>query len=227
MEYIHTKRRRPSNFSQNDAAKRKQEFVFKWVPVKGERISVEANRAVYEEYKQVRSQLLQDTVYNPDGTENKEGVSRLRQAGLTDKEIYERVAKGQTPNGYNYHHLFPRALTGSFKNGSVQFGDDKVSSIHDWRCLLPLPNATRCDIHGNVHKAMEERNGALPAPGEKTTYDIAMPLSAKEYELYKQNPAAVKAELLIVTADSYKTVDQRSNSNALAMTVAKMKAATR
>ena len=93
MEYIHTKRRRPSNFSQNDAAKRNQEFVFKWVPVKGERISVEANRAVYEEYKQVRGQLLKDTVYNPDGTENKEGISRLRQAGLTDKEIYERVAK--------------------------------------------------------------------------------------------------------------------------------------
>ena len=226
MEYIHTKRRRPSSGKENP--NRQQEFVFKWVPVKGERISPEANRVVYEEYKQVRGQLLKDTVYNPDGTENKEGISRLRQAGLNDKAIFEQVANGKTPNGYNYHHLFPRALTGVLKHGPIQFGDDKVSTIHDWRCMLPLPNGTHYDIHGNVHKAMEERNGSLPSTGKKMTYDIAMPLSAKEYELYKQNPKAVKAELLIVTPNSYQTVDQRANGGSMmAMTVAKMKAATR
>ena len=60
------------------------------------------------------------------------------------------------------------------------------------------------------------------------TYDIAMPLTAKEYEMYKQNPASVKAELLIVTANSYQTVDQRGKGgNALAMAAVKMKALQR
>ncbi len=236
MEFIHAKRKQKGNKAQfvsmnageKTALSKDTEVVFKWVPVKGVRLSVAANKAVYEEYKEVRAQLLKDTVYNPDGTENKEGISRLRQAGLSDKAIYEVVGKGRTPNGYNYHHLFPRALSGSFANGPVQFGDEKVSSIHDWRCLQPLPNATRCDIHLNVHKAMEERNGPLPEPGTKTTYDIAMPLTAKEYEMYKINPKSVKAELLIVTADSYKTVDQRDNGgNSLAIAAARMKALQR
>lgn len=225
MEYIHTKRKRPSH---GNMPARDMEVVLKWVPVKGIRLSADDNKAVYEEYKQVRGGLLRDTVYNSDGTENVEGISRLRQAGLSDKDIYETVAKGRTPNGYNYHHLFPRALSGSFKDG-VKIGDEKLTTIHDWRCMLPLPNATRCDIHKNVHTAMEERNGPLPGkPGTKVTYDIAMPLSAKEYEMYKQNPQSVKAELLIVTANSYKTVDQRGNGgNALALAAMKAKIATR
>ena len=225
MEYIHAKRKRPSH---GETPARVSEVVFKWVPVKGIRLSAEANRAVYEEYKQVRGSLLRDTVYNPDGTENVEGISRLRQAGLSDKAIFEVVANGRTPNGYNYHHLFPRALSGSFKDG-VTIGDEKLTTIHDWRCMQPLPNATRCDIHKNVHAAMDERNGELPGkPGTKVQYDIAMPLSAKEYEMYKQNPQSVKAELLIVTPTSYMTVDQRDKGgNALALAALKAKTATR
>lgn len=225
MEYIHAKRKRPSH---GETPARVSEVVFKWVPVKGIRLSAEANRAVYEEYKQVRGSLLRDTVYNPDGTENVEGISRLRQAGLSDKAIFEVVANGRTPNGYNYHHLFPRALSGSFKDG-VTIGDEKLTTIHDWRCMQPLPNATRCDIHKNVHAAMDERNGELPGkPGTKVQYDIAMPLSAKEYEMYKQNPQSVKAELLIVTPTSYMTVDQRDKGgNVLALAALKAKAATR
>lgn len=234
MEYIHAKRKNKnkgaSAFQENaGAVKRDMEVVFKWVPVQGVRLSAAANRAVYEEYKEERPRLLKETVYNPDGSENKEGISRLRQAGLNDKAIYEVIGKGRTPNGYNYHHLFPRAISGSFKNG-VQIGDEKLYSIHDWRCMMPLSNANRCDIHKNVHAAMDERNGALPErEGTKMTYDIAMPLTAKEYEMYKQNPASVKAELLIVTANSYRTVDQRGKGgNALAMAAAlKAKAATR
>lgn len=225
MAYIHAKRKRPS---QGNASARTAEVVFKWVSVKGIRLSAEENRRVYEEYKQLRHNLLRDTVYNPDGTENVEGISRLRQAGLSDKAIFETIASGRTPNGYNYHHLFPRALSGSFKDG-VAIGDEKLTTIHDWRCMQPLPNATHCDIHGNVHAAMDERNGELPGrPGTKVMYDIAMPLSAKEYEMYKQNPQSVKAELLIVTPTSYKTVDQRDKGgNALAMAAMKAKAATR
>ena len=212
MEYIHAKRKGKGNKSFQNNNTRAQEVVFKWGPVKGVRLSTQENRAVYEEYKQQRAQLLTDTVYNPDGSENKEGISRLRQAGLNDKAIYEMIGKGKTPNGYNYHHLFPRAISGSFKDGGVQFGDEELTSIHDWRCMMPLSNATGRDIHSNVHKAMEERNGPLPErPGTKLTYYIAMPLSAKEYEMYKQNPKSVKAELLIVDANSYRTVDQRTN----------------
>ncbi|MCQ2965382.1 MAG: hypothetical protein MJ250_01410 [Alphaproteobacteria bacterium] len=189
------------------------EAVFKWVPVKGLRISVAENRDVYEEYKEVRPQLLKDTVYNSDGSLNEEGISRLRQAGLKDKSIFEYVGKGKSPNGYNYHHLFPRALSGTFKEGPVQFGDDQLTTIHDWRCMLPLPNAHAMDIHLNVHNAMEERNGPLPEPGKRMTYFIAMPLSAKEYEMYKENPKSVKQELLIVGAQGYKTIDQREQNS--------------
>lgn len=213
MEYIHAKRKGKGNrpFQNNNA--QNQEVVFKWVPVKGIRLSVQENRAVYKEYKQLREQLLKDTVHNPDGTPNEEGISRLRQAGLDDRSI-AIIGKGRTPGGYNYHHLFPRAISGSFKDGAVQFGDEKLTSIHDWRCMMPLPNATGRDIHANVHAAMEERNGPLPEqPGTKLTYYIAMPLSAKEYEMYKQNPKSVKAELLIVGPRSYQTVDQRSNGS--------------
>ena len=99
------------NAGERTALPKDMEVVFKWVPVKGVRLSVAANKAVYEEYKEVRAQLLKDTVYNPDGTENKEGISRLRQAGLSDKAIYEVIGNGRTPNGYNYHHLFPRAAS--------------------------------------------------------------------------------------------------------------------
>lgn len=196
------------------------EVVFKWVSVDAERVSPRENKEViYQEYVANRAQLLKDTVYNPDGTENVEGISRLRQAGLDDKAIFETVAKGRTPNGFNYHHLFPRALSGSFKRGPVEIGGEMISSIHDWRCLQPLSNAHDCDIHGNVHKAMEERNGHLPSVGHRTTYDIAIPLTAKEYELYRTNPKAVKAELLIVGADSYRTVDQRGKGGELAKIV--------
>lgn len=239
MKHIHTKRKHKGNkpfFQNNDhsavnvSLPKGFEVAFKWVPVEGVRLSVKANKAVYEEYKEVRAQLLKDTVFNPDGTENKEGVSRLRQAGLSDKAIYETIGKGKTPNGFNYHHLFPRALSGSFANGPVQFGDEQLTSIHDWRCMMPLPNTARSDIHCNVHKAMEERNGPLPNEGAKTTYFIAMPLTAKEYEMYKQNPQSVKAELLIVGADSYKTVDQRdktpaANNTMTAANIAKIRAA--
>ena len=134
MEYIHAKRKGKGNrpFQNNNA--QNQEVVFKWVPVKGIRLSVQENRAVYEEYKQLREQLLKDTVHNPDGTPNEEGISRLRQAGLDDRSI-AIIGKGRTPGGYNYHHLFPRAISGSFKDGAVQFGDEKLTSIH---VLLPL-----------------------------------------------------------------------------------------
>ncbi len=214
MTYIHTKRKskgKKPSFQNNINS---PEFVFKWVPVKGIRISPEENKKVYEEYKQVRAQLLKDTVYNPDGSENKEGISRLRQAGMTDKQIFEFVANGKTPNGYNYHHLFPRAISGSFKKGPVQFGNEVLSSIHDWRCMMPLPNTPNRDIHQNVHSAMDKRNGYFPErAGTKLTYYIAMPLSAQEYEMYKQNPKSVKEELLIVTPSSFKTVDQREKKN--------------
>ena len=82
MEYIHAKRKGKGNKSFQNNNTRAQEVVFKWVPVKGVRLSTQENRAVYEEYKQQRAQLLKDTVYNPDGSENKEGISRLRQAGF-------------------------------------------------------------------------------------------------------------------------------------------------
>lgn len=225
MEYIHAKRKGNKSF-QNDN-NRNLEVVFKWVPVKGVRLSVPENKAVYEEYKAVRSRLLKDTVYNPDGTPNEEGISRLRQAGLDDNAI-AIVGKGRTPNGYNYHHLFPRAISGSFKDGGVQFGDEKLTSIHDWRCMLPLSNARGRDIHSNVHSAMEERNGPLPEKaGTKLTYYIAMPLSAKEYEMYKQNPKSVNAELLIVGTNSYRTVDQRTSGDKTisALDIAKLKRA--
>ncbi len=228
MEFIHAKRKHHNKGAENQSNQPK-EFVFKWIPVKGVRLSSAENKAVYEEYKQVRSQLLKNTVYNPDGTENKEGISRLRQAGLSDKAIYEIVGKGKTPNGYNYHHLFPRAISGSFKDGGVRFGDENLTSIHDWRCMMPLPNGNRNDIHGNVHQAMEKRNGPLPeVAGVKLTYYIAVPLSAKEYELYKQNPKAVKGELLIVTGSSYKTVHQRGQTPSKTMSaadIARLKAA--
>lgn len=236
MEYIHAKRKGKkgkgkghfSSFLQNNgtdssasvALPKDFEVAFKWVPVEGLRISSGKNKVIYEEYKQVRADLLKETVYNPDGTENKEGISRLRQAGLNDKAIYETVGKGKTPNGYNYHHLFPRVLSGSLAKGPIQLGDEKISSIHDWRCLMPLPNSTNKDIHMNVHKAMEERNGPLPPEGFKTTYYIAMPLSSKEYEMYRQNPKSVKAELLIVSGKDYRTVDQRDNAPAKTMSVA-------
>ncbi|MBR1778050.1 MAG: hypothetical protein IJ752_05640 [Alphaproteobacteria bacterium] len=235
MEYIHAKRKgkkgkgRPSSFhgnvdnnTANVSLPKGFEIAFKWVPVEGIRLSAGANRAVYEEYKQVRAELLKETVYNPDGSQNTEGISRLRQAGLSDEVIYGTIGKGKTPNGYNYHHLFPRALSGSFAKGPVQFGDEKLTSIHDWRCMMPLPNSAHKDIHANVHKAMEERNGPLPAEGRKTTYYIAMPLSAKEYEMYKQNPQSVKAELLIVSGDSYRTVDQRNNASGKTMSAAEI-----
>lgn len=238
MKHIHTKRKHKGNkpsFQNNSQASTSVsipkgfEVAFKWVPVKGIRLSAKANKAVYEAYKDVRAQLLKETVFNPDGTENKEGISRLRQAGLNDKAIYESIGKGKTPNGFNYHHLFPRALSGSFAEGPVQFGDEKLTSIHDWRCMMPLSNTPRSDIHCNVHKAMEERNGPLPNEGARTTYFIAMPLTAKEYEMYKQNPQSVKAELLIVGADSYRTVDQREkggSTNAISTAgIARMKAA--
>lgn len=230
MEYIHAKRKgkkgkgknngqfssfqqnNGNNFSSHSSLPNGFEIAFKWMPVEGVRLSAAANRCVYEEYKQVRAQLLMETVHNPDGTENTEGVCRLRQAGLSDNVIYGTIGKGKTPNGYNYHHLFPRALSGSFADGPVQFGDEKLTSIHDWRCMMPLPNSVHKDIHANVHKAMEERNGPLPEEGRKTTYYIAMPLSAKEYEMYKQNPQSVKEELLIVSGSSYRTVDQREKS---------------
>ena len=246
MEYIHVKRARkkgkgkgkghsssyqgnPHESSVKVDLPRDFEVAFKWVPVKGVRISSAANKALYEEYKEVRPQLLKDTVYNPDGTENKEGVSRLRQAGLNDKVIYEVIGKGKTPNGFNYHHLFPRVLSGSLAKGPIQIGDEQISSIHDWRCMMPLSNTENKDIHGNVHKAMDERNGPLPGVGGKTTYYIAMPLSAEEYEMYKQNPKSVKAELLIVSGSSYRTVDQRDGAEqgkSLSVAdVAKLKAA--
>ena len=235
MEYIHTKRKGKkgkgkghSPFQQNNGndssanvvLPKDFEVAFKWVPVEGVRISSGKNKIIYEEYKQVRAQLLKETVWNPDGTENKEGVCRLRQAGLSDQTIYGTIGKGKTPNGYNYHHLFPRVLSGSLAHGPIQFGDEQISSIHDWRCLMPLPNSAHKDIHLNVHKAMEDRNGPLPPEGCKTTYYIAMPLSSKEYEMYKQNPKSVKAELLIVNGNSYRTVDQRDNAAGKTMSVA-------
>jgi len=246
MEYIHVKRARKKKGkgkghsapfqgnTDNNSVKvnlpKDFEVAFKWVPVQGIRISSEANKALYEEYKQVRPQLLKDTVYNPDGTENKEGISRLRQAGLNDEAIYETIGKeGKTPNGFNYHHLFPRVLSGSLAKGPVQIGDEQITSIHDWRCMMPLSNTQNKDIHSNVHKAMDERNGSLPGVGGKITYYIAMQLSAKEYEMYKQNPKSVKAELLIVSGSSYKTVDQRDNAQpektVSAADIAKLKAA--
>ncbi|MBR4127630.1 MAG: hypothetical protein IKR09_08655 [Alphaproteobacteria bacterium] len=231
MEYIHVKRARKkgkkhSHSSQNIPVQntgdnsnianaplpRDFEIAFKWVPVAGKRLSSEENRAVYEEYKEVRAQLLKDTVYNPDGSENKEGIARLRQAGLSDDAIYKTIGQGRTPNGYNYHHLFPRALSGSFNEGPVQFGDEILTTIHDWRCMMPLPCSSRNDIHANVHKAMEERNGALPNGRRSLSYYIAMPLTSKEYEMYKQNPKSVKAELLIVGGDFYRTEDQREKT---------------
>lgn len=231
MEYIHVKRARKkgkgkgfqnnaNSSPSNVALPRDFEIAFKWVPVEGIRISPLANKAVYDEYKEVRPQLLKDTVFNPDGTENKEGVSRLRQAGMNDRTIYEVIGKGKTPNGFNYHHLFPRVLSGSLAEGPIQFGDDRISSIHDWRCMMPLPNSEHKDIHGNVHKAMEERNGPLPGEGGRVTYYIAMPLSSKEYEMYKQNPKSVKAELLIVSGSGYRTVDQRENDQSKTLSVA-------
>lgn len=199
------------------------EIAFKWVAVDGVRISPQENKHVYKEYNDVRAQLLRNTVYNPDGTENKEGISRLRQAGLKDKDIYEVVGKGKTPNGFNYHHLFPRALSGAFKDGAVKFGNDTLTGIHDWRALMPLPNAAGKDIHCKVHQAMEDRNGPLPEKaGKKMKYYIAMPLSAEEYEKYKENPASVKAELLIVSANSFRTVDQRDNAASKAAMMKRM-----
>ena len=201
------------------------EVPFKWVAVEGMRISPQENKHVYKEYNNMRAQLLRETVYNPDGTENKEGIARLRQAGLNDKDIFEVVGKGRTPNGYNYHHLFPRALSGTFKNGPVKFGDITLTSIHDWRALMPLPNAAGKDIHCKVHQAMEQRNGPLPEKvGKRKKYFIAMPLTAEEYEKYKENPASVKAELLIVSANSFRTVDQRDKTASKAAFMKRMAA---
>ena len=139
------------------------EVVMKWVPIEAVRISPEANRAVYDEYNEQRERMLKETVYNPDGTENKEGIARLRQAGLSDKDIFETIGqKGQTPNGFNYHHLFPRAVSGAFNEGPVNFGGEMLTSIHDWRCMMVLPYAPGHDIHHNVHDAMDERNGPIP-----------------------------------------------------------------
>lgn len=225
MEYIHAKRKSKGNRPVNHNT-RQQDYVFKWIPVKGIRLSSQANRAVYEEYKEARSQLLKDTVYNKDGTENKEGIARLRQVGLNDKDIYEVIGKGKTPNGYNYHHMFPRAISGSFKEGPVQFGNDQLTSIHDWRCMLPLPNSAHNDIHKNVHAAMDQRNGVLPErPGTKLTYYIAVPLSAEEYQMYKENPKSVKAELLVVNAHSYQTINQNQTKKTMSVAdIAKLKA---
>lgn len=234
MNYIHTKRKGKKGKGksvsvQNGSANHSSvnvplpanfEIAFKWVPVEGVRISSNKNRAIYEEYKEARPQLLKNTVFNADGTENKEGIARLRQAGLNDEVIYGTIAKGKTPNGFNYHHLFPRVLSGSLENGPIQFGDETISSIHDWRCMMPLPNSAHKDIHANVHKAMEERNGPLPNVGRRTSYYIAMPLSAKEYEMYKQNPKSVNAELLIVNGSSYRTVDQRDKSQSKTISAA-------
>lgn len=214
MEYKHEKRKgKGGNRNQQNGARpvsSNQEIVFKWVPVKAERISPKENKALYEEYKEERPRMLRETVYNPDGTENKEGISRLRQAGLDDKAIFDVIAKGQTPNGFNYHHLFPRALSGGLANGPIQIGDEQITTLHDWRCMMPLPNSATNDIHGNVHQAMDQRNGPMPAnKGDKKTYYIAMPLTAEEYSMYKTNPQSVKAELLIVSGRSFRTVDQR------------------
>lgn len=59
MEFIHAKRKQKGNkaqFVQMNAGERTalpkdMEVVFKWVPVKGVRLSVAANKAVYEEIK--------------------------------------------------------------------------------------------------------------------------------------------------------------------------------
>ncbi|MCQ2913755.1 MAG: hypothetical protein MJ247_00995 [Alphaproteobacteria bacterium] len=203
----------------NVSAKLPKDFeaVFEWVPVEGRRISSAANKVIYEEYKEARPQLLKNTVYNEDGSLNEEGMSRLHQAGLSDEVIFSSIAKGRTPNGFNYHHLFPRVLSGSLKDGPIKIGNEEISTIHDWRCLMPLSNAHGMDIHLNVHNAMDERNGSLPGVGGKTTYYIAMPLSKADYELYKENPAAVKKELLIVSAHDYKTVDQREGCKYMTM----------
>jgi len=192
------------------------EVVFKWLPIEAVRISPEANRAVYNEYCQQRERMLKETVYNPDGTENAEGIARLRQAGLSDKDIYETIGeKGQTPNGFNYHHLFPRAISGAFNEGPVQFGNETLTSIHDWRCMMVLSCPVNRDIHHNVHDAMDSRNGPIPErEGTRMTYYVAMPLTAEEYELYKTNPKALKEELLIVNKDGFRTVDQRENGTA-------------
>lgn len=206
-----------NNDSVNAKLPKDFEEVFKWVPVEGKRISSAENKIVYEEYKEARPQLLKNTVYNEDGSLNEEGMSRLHQAGLTDEVIFSSIAKGRTPNGFNYHHLFPRVLSGSLKNGPIMIGDEKISTIHDWRCLIPLSNAHNMDIHLNVHRAMDERNGELPHNGGKTTYYIAMPLSKKEYEMYKENPASVKQELLLVSAHDYKTIDQREDCKSVSM----------
>ncbi|MBO4643911.1 MAG: hypothetical protein J5716_04810 [Alphaproteobacteria bacterium] len=220
-EYIHKKRDRKKgnkhsshsyNNIRNGSLPAGFEVVFKWVPIEAVRISSAANQALYEEYKQERGRMLKETVFNPDGTENKEGVARLRQAGLSDRDIYESIGKGKTPNGYNYHHLFPRALSGALNEGSVQFGNETLTSLHDWRCMMPLPNSAGSDIHKNVHDAMEKRNGPMPEKeGSRTTYYIAMPLTAEEYQQYKRNPESLKEELLIVGKNSYRTVDQRDN----------------
>ena len=248
MEYIHVKRARKKGKSKkhphslsavnnnsgtvsSKAVPEDFEIAFKWVPVDGIRLSSEENKAVYEEYKEARPQLLKDTVYNADGSENKEGIARLRQAGLDDDAIYKMIGQGKTPNGYNYHHLFPRALSGSFANGPVRFGNETLTTIHDWRCMMPLPCSARNDIHAHVHEAMEQRNGPLPNGRRPVSYYIAMPLTAEEYERYKQNPKSVKEELLIVGAHSYRTVDQRetvanaANKTLSVADIAKMKQA--
>lgn len=244
-EYIHVKRARKkgkgknkgnnNSFTNNNSGSRSLpsdfEVVFKWVPINAVRISSSANRDIYEEYKQERPRMLRDTVYNPDGTENEEGISRLRQAGLSDRDIYESIGQGRTPNGYNYHHLFPRALSGALNEGPVQIGNETFTTIHDWRCMMPLPNTTGNDIHKNVHDAMDQRNGPVPErEGTRTTYYIAMPLTAEEYQKYRQDPSSVKEELLIVKKNSFRTVDQRENGSSKKKTldvadIAKIKAA--
>ena len=190
------------------------EVPFKWVAIDAERVSSKENAKIYEEYKELRPQLLRATVYNEDGSENAEGIARLRMAGLDDKNIFDVVGKGMTPNGYNYHHIFPRALSGGMKKGPVQYGAETLTTVHDWRALVPLPN----DLHANVHKAMDKRNGPIPQnSGEKKKYYIAVPLSAAEYQQYKENPASVKQDLLIVSGDSYREMNNLSASKAAVM----------
>ena len=190
------------------------EVPFKWVAIDAERISSDENRRIYQEYKELRPELLRATVYNDDGSQNAEGIARLRMAGLSDENIFNVIGKGITPNGYNYHHVFPRALSGGMKKGPVQYGEETLTTVHDWRALMPLPN----DIHANVHKAMDKRNGPIPEKsGTKKTYYIAAPLSAAEYEKYKENPNSLNVDLLIVNAHSYREVKNASVSRTAMM----------
>ncbi|MBO4519795.1 MAG: hypothetical protein J5787_01165 [Alphaproteobacteria bacterium] len=187
------------------------EVVFKWVPIEAVRVP---GRPIYEEYvlPENRDRMLRETVYNPDGTENKEGIERLRQAGLSERDIFETIGRdGHTPNGFNYHHLYPRAVSGALNEGPVEFGGETLTSIHDWRCMMVLPcKPPFHNVHDQLHKAIDERNGPIPEQaGMRGTYYVPIALTAEEYELYKTNPKALKEELLIVSSRGYRTEDQR------------------